>query len=43
MSDKSPRQGMSKKSGMSIKYIRAEKGAKNDPAPMIDTHPAKKR
>ena len=43
MSDKSPRQGMTKKTGKSIKEKRADKRAKNDGASMIDPTPAKKR
>jgi hypothetical protein len=43
MSDKSPRQSMTKKTGKSIKEKRAEKRAKGQPTPVIDTHPAKKR
>ncbi|MCW2758465.1 MAG: hypothetical protein JWO46_2211 [Nocardioidaceae bacterium] len=35
MSDKSPRQGLSKKSGKSIKEKRAEKRDKNAPAESI--------
>jgi hypothetical protein len=34
---------MTKKSGKSIKEKRADKRAKGDGAPMIDTTPAKKR
>ena len=33
MSDKSPRQGMTKKSGKSIKEKRADKRAKDNPEP----------
>jgi hypothetical protein len=44
MSDKSPRQGMSKKSSKSIKEKRAEKRAKNHTATLAETiHPTKKR
>jgi hypothetical protein len=44
MSDKSPRQGMSKKSSKSIKEKRAEKRAKLHPESLSDQmHPNKKR
>lgn len=46
MSDKSPRQGMSKKSGRSIKEKRADKRAKAagaKPGPMDQLHEKKKR
>ncbi|MDN4161621.1 hypothetical protein [Nocardioides abyssi] len=45
MSDKSPRQGMSKKSGKSIKEKRGEKRAKaaSDQAGSMETLNAKKR
>jgi hypothetical protein len=44
MSDKSPRQGMSKKSSKSIKEKRAEKRAKDHPETISDQmHPTKKR
>jgi hypothetical protein len=43
MSDKSPRQGMSKKSGKSIKEKRAEKREKGHVETMSETmHPKKK-
>jgi hypothetical protein len=42
MADKSPRQGMSKKSGKSLKEKRADKRAKNSPAESIVPH-GKKR
>lgn len=42
MADKSPRQGMSKKSGKSLKEKRAEKREKNAPADSI-VPPGKKR
>jgi hypothetical protein len=42
MADKSPRQGMSKKSGKSLKEKRAEKRDKNAPADSI-VQPVKKR
>ena len=42
MADKSPRQGMSKKSGKSLKEKRAEKRGKNAPAESI-VPPGKKR
>jgi hypothetical protein len=45
MSDKSPRQGMSKKSSKSIKEKRAEKRAKEHPESLSEQihHPNKKR
>lgn len=45
MSDKSPRQGMSKKSGKSIKEKRAEKHAKADAAKQVvpEAHPQRKK
>ncbi len=44
MSDKSPRQGMSKKSTKSIKEKRAEKRAKSHPETLSESiHPTKKR
>jgi hypothetical protein len=44
MSDKSPRQGMSKKSGKSIKEKRAEKRDKSHVETMSETiHPKKKK
>jgi hypothetical protein len=44
MSDKSPRQGMSKKSSKSIKEKRAEKRAKQQPEGLSEQiHPTKKR
>ena len=44
MSDKSPRQGMSKKSSKSIKEKRADKRAKGHTDTLSDTiHPTKKR
>jgi hypothetical protein len=44
MSDKSPRQGMSKKSSKSIKEKRAEKRAKQHTDSVSETmHPTKKR
>jgi len=45
MSDKSPRQGMSKKSSKSIKEKRAEKRAKQHPESSLSEqiHPTKKR
>ena len=44
MSDKSPRQGMSKKSGKSIKEKRAEKHDKSHERTVSETiHPAKKK
>jgi len=43
MSDKSPRQNMSKKSGKSIKEKRAEKRQGNQPISLKDTEAAKKR
>ncbi|MDO9455289.1 hypothetical protein [Nocardioides sp.] len=44
MSDKSPRQGMTKKSGKSLKEKRADKRGKaaGDTSPLIET-PAKRR
>jgi hypothetical protein len=42
MADKSPRQGMSKKSGKSLKEKRADKRAKNAPSESI-MPPGKKR
>ena len=44
MSDKSPRQTMTKKSGKSLKEKRAAKGAKAEQAASIDTalHPKKR-
>ena len=42
MADKSPRQGMSKKSGKSLKEKRADKRAKNAPAESV-MPPSKKR
>ncbi|WP_283095225.1 hypothetical protein [Nocardioides alcanivorans] len=43
MSDKSPRQGMSKKSGKSIKEKRAEKRGKVSEAILPDKTPARKK
>jgi len=44
MTDKSPRQGMSKKSGKSIKEKRAEKRSKGSEETFSDKiHPSKKR
>jgi hypothetical protein len=44
MSDKSPRQNMSKKSGMSIKEKRAEKRSKGSEESFSDKlHPTKKK
>ena len=44
MSDKSPRQGMSKKSSKSIKEKRADKRAKSHPESLSEQiHPHKKR
>ncbi len=44
MSDKSPRQGMSKKSGKSIKEKRAEKRNKGSAETLSDkVHPGKKK
>jgi hypothetical protein len=44
MSDKSPRQGMSKKSSKSIKEKRAEKRSKQHPESLSEQiHPTKKR
>ena len=44
MTDKSPRQGMSKKSGKSIKEKRAEKRSKGTEESFSDKiHPSKKR
>ena len=44
MSDKSPRQGMSKKSGKSIKEKRAEKRDKGRDQTLSESvHPAKKK
>ncbi|WP_260973477.1 MULTISPECIES: hypothetical protein [Mycobacteriaceae] len=43
MSDKSPRQSMSKKPGKSLKEKRAEKRAKTDPAPVEGVLHSKKR
>jgi hypothetical protein len=43
MSDKSPRQGMSKKSSKSIKEKRAEKRAKGQTETQQAIHPTKKR
>jgi hypothetical protein len=43
MSDKSPRQSMSKKTGKSLKEKRAEKRAKIDPAPADGVLHSKKR
>ncbi len=44
MSDKSPRQSMSKKSGKSIKEKRAEKRSKGSEETFSDTiHPTKKK
>jgi hypothetical protein len=43
MADKSPRQGMTKKSGKSLKEKRAEKRGKNAPAESIVTGTNKKR
>lgn len=45
MSDKSPRNSMSKKSGKSIKEKRADKRAKGEHASAVETtlHPPKKR
>ena len=42
MADKSPRQGMSKKSGKSLKEKRADKRPKNAPAESV-MPPSKKR
>jgi hypothetical protein len=43
MSDKSPRQGMTKKSGKSIKEKRADKRAKGHEEPFLEKPGAKKR
>jgi hypothetical protein len=44
MSDKSPRQGMTKKTGKSIKEKRAEKRDKGTSASLSETvHPTKKK
>ena len=44
MSDKSPRQSMTKKTGKSIKEKRAAKRAANEPEPLVrDTGQGKKR
>ncbi|MDR3662207.1 MAG: hypothetical protein P4L86_17815 [Mycobacterium sp.] len=43
MSDKSPRQSMTKKAGKSLKEKRAEKRAKTDPAPTEGILHSKKR
>jgi hypothetical protein len=43
MSDKSPRQGMTKKSSKSIKEKRAEKRAKEHPESLSDQMHSKKR
>ena len=43
MSDKSPRQGMAKKSGKSLKEKRADKRAKTDTNPTTDFLNSKKR
>ena len=45
MTDKSPRQSLSKKSGRSIKEKRADKRAKEDDSSEVETilHPKKKR
>jgi hypothetical protein len=43
MSDKSPRQGMTKKSGKSIKEKRADKRAKGHVEPFLEKPVAKKR
>lgn len=43
MSDKSPRQGMTKKSGKSIKEKRADKRAKGHEEPFLDKPATKKR
>lgn len=42
MSDKSPRQGMTKKSGKSLKEKRADKRAKSNPEPTSLITPKKK-
>ena len=44
MTDKSPRQSMSKKSGKSLKEKRADKRAKDDQATQLDNtaHPKKR-
>ena len=42
MSDKSPRQGMTKKSGKSLKEKRADKRAKSDSEPASLINPKKK-
>jgi len=41
MSDKSPRQSMTKKTGKSIKEKRADKRAASSPASSVDTTPNK--
>ncbi len=43
MADKSPRQGMSKKSGKSLKEKRAEKRGKSDQSTLADKLAAKKK
>lgn len=43
MSDKSPRQGMTKKSGKSLKEKRAEKKSKSTQTPIESVAAAKKR
>lgn len=43
MSDKSPRQSMTKKTGKSIKEKRAAKRGQNDDSGIIKPTPAKKR
>ena len=45
MSDKSPRQGMTKKTGKSIKEKRAEKRARRPATarPIVETGPTKRR
>lgn len=43
VSDKSPRQAMSKKSGKSLKEKRAEKKAKGNPQATSDLNATKKR
>jgi hypothetical protein len=43
MADKSPRQGMSKKSGKSLKEKRAEKRGKSDDNTLADKLAAKKK
>jgi hypothetical protein len=43
MADKSPRQGMTKKSGKSLKEKRAEKRGKSDETTLADRIAAKKK